>query len=369
MQGTPVVLGLTATSMNVESVLKVLDDLPAKERFTALVELPIKGSNTDGVKALVDQAIVKTGQSGAIPYAEGLMKTRPGLVMPAVEHAVQKKDATEEFRAAMIKLLAPYLNGKEGFSVSSGGLVSLLAKLNPVETERLLVTPEYLSASSPSVLAVLELLNQRNRQAPRPLVEELLRTQWSEKFDRSNSSLYIEAAKALYLHDSAAGEKHLRAVILQNNRISKVAADALLERRKFPRLRYGADVRMTKAKLETLGKVEQTAWLADHYNDVMMLGGLVKMDDEDDAPLAPGMIEALKHIGAPKAAARLQEFATMFWPDGAEAGKRGTPHMIATYGENWKTRVEAIIAKYPDLENTVLLGLDYLLAHEAELKK
>lgn len=348
--------------------------LPPRERFSALLKVEDRFGDVFLAGDDIRLAIVATGVSEAVPWIKLLAQT-PVLgrrsVTGGIAAALASGEAEEDYKVQMFQLLVDHLQHMR-FSCTelrTAAIPDLLLQLDRDWAVRVLNHPEYLTPGYAHFFELLEALERHEVAVEHSSLLQWLPQYRDQTLNCTTGRIYTKILELLHGYEPEKAEQLLTQVMNTQPEAAVTAAEALLHLRDLPHPRFTLDDWCSKAGLDALSQAEQTAWLVDQYNYRMSCGGLDALEYNVEDGHLPLMHEALLKIGAVRAAARLREYMALYGPEGPAFTEAARAQQIAAQGEAWGSAREAIVQKYPDLEATELLVLQYELDHADQFRK
>jgi len=343
--------------------------LPPRERLEALENLVREGIPCGLNQRRPAAEITATGIPEALPRIAGMLDgwEHGSEVLNGVRMAVERGEATEEYRVRVFQMLVPWLDNSTRHLIGREKLPRVLLLLDEEWAKQVLTSPEILHTGHPAFAEVLAALREHGIPVPCQMLEEAAKQLKLEIDDYAKGREYLESLSTLLEQGSseAARALHELALARRGDSLSNAAAELLIEHLQLPHPR---DEILSVADREGesgLSAVERTVWLADmFYEYPVSCAGVDGYFAREESNRWKEAAAALDVIGAGAHAARLRDLAALFGPNGPAHAAEERQIQMDSMKPPYEEQAAAVIARHPSVRDDVfLMELLHLIAH------
>lgn len=354
----------------VESALARCESLAPKERLVELLKLESRYGDVFSVGDDIRQAIVGTGVGEVSRHFHRILNSPfgAGSICSGLRDALDSGLAEEDFKVQAFKFLVDGLD-QNLLGVCGHSVPGLLLRLDKEWAFRVLRGSEYMNPSHDRFGTILEALLKHGSDLPRELIDTWLTHYRGRSLEGGEGHEYIQVIKALHLHDSELAEGLLKEEVDKMSGMSVEAAETLLLVHDLPHPVFSLSDLEEKIGLEALTPSEKTVWLVTQYNYLMSLEGLSRFDWDEPTHRIKEMCGALKEVGCPKHATRLEAYMALYGADGPPPTAAERSNFVENAGETWQAAVDSLYELHDKLEHAELMALRFELNHSDQFRK
>lgn len=343
--------------------------LPPKPRLDVIEKLIHEGIPSGLSQMRLAAEIAATGIPEALPRIAAMLDgwEHRSKVLNGVCLAVERGDATEEYRVRVFQMLVPWLDSPRQNLIGLEKLPRALLLLDKTWARQVLTDPETLQPGHPAFAATLAALREHGIPVPRAVLEDAVKLLKPEIDDYAKGREYLESLGSL-LEEGSDEAQHLLHELAKARRgdtLSSAAAEMLIEHFDLPHPRGSILDTSWHEGEKGLSQVERTVWLADQFYEYpVSCVGVDLYFHREEADRWAEAAEALDTIGAREHGTRLRDLAALFGPDGPAATVDARQVQIDSMNPPYEEQVEAVITRHTSVrDDAFLLGLLYLIAH------
>jgi Domain of unknown function (DUF4375) len=341
--------------------------LPAKERLEALERIVREGIPGGLNQTRPAAEIAATGIPEALPWIANMLEgwEHGSDALNGVRMAVERGEATEEYRVRVFQMLVPWLDSPQ-FLIGREKLPRVLLLLDKDWAIQILTDPESLRPGGPGFAEVLAALREQGIPVPLRMLEDAAKLLKPEIEDFAKGREYFETLQSLLEQGSTEAQRalHELAMARRDDSLSNSAAEALIEHLEIPHPRGSILDTADREGEHALSPVERTVWLADMYYEYpVSCDGIESYFQRGEADRWSEAAQALDAIGAGAHAARLRDLAALFGPQGPALSVEGRQAQLDSMSPPFEEQVAAVLARHPSVGDDVfLMELLYLIA-------
>lgn len=342
--------------------------LPPKERLEVLEKLVREGIPGGLNQWRPAAEIAATGIPEALPRITAMLDgwDHGSQVLNGVRMAIERGEATEEYRVRVFQRLVPWLDSPSRNLIGREKLPRVLLLLDKDWARQVLTAPETLHPGHPAFAETLAALRERGIPVPRPVLEDAVKLLKPEIEDFGKGREYLESLGSLLVEGSEEAQHllHELALARRDDTLSSSAAELLIEHLDLPHPRGTILDTVDHDGEQALSPIERTVWLADmFYEYPVSCDGVDCYFRRTEADRWKDAVEALNTIGAGEHAARLRDLAALFGPDGPAPTLDARAPQINAMNPPYEEQAEAVIARHTSVrDDAFLLGLLYIIA-------
>jgi hypothetical protein len=354
----------------VKTALAKCLNLAPKERLAELLKLENRYGDVFLAGGDIRKAIIGTGVSEATRHFHRILNSPHGALSlsAGLRDALDSGYAEEDFKVQAFKFLVDGLD-QNLLGVCRDRVPGLLLRLDKEWAFRVLRGSEYMNPSHDMFGTILEALLEHGSDLPREQIETWLTHYRGRSLEDGEGHEFIQVIKALHSQDSDLAEGLLKEEVDRMSGMSVEAAETLLLIHDLPHPVFSLSDLEEKIGLEALTPSEKTVRLVTQYNYFMSLEGLSRFDWDEPTHRIKEMCVALKEVGCPKHATRLEAYLALYGSEGPPATASERSKIVENACETWQAAVESLYQQHDKLEHAELMALRFELNHSDQFRK
>lgn len=358
----------TLRNEGVKKKLKRIESLPVESQLFPLATLFEKHCSDSELAGKIAGMIFATGREESLSLMESALSldyVSVHHVVHGVSEALKQRTASTAFREGVFGLLSRKLKEIAAIDSMHGHkapeLVRVLIALSPTrgaDTAR-----ACLDIRSSAFASIFDELTNAGHSMPLVELRRWLGELNLATLGERDGKKAVQILRSLGLNHPDEADPLLEQIMNSQSEEAELAAEALLELRGLPHPLGGLIDKRDKLGHENLNAEERTVCLAQAFN-YHVSHQFSESLLEDEGHNLRKMADALRRIGAPRAAQLIDKITTLL-PSGdlpADADQRES--ILRDHPRNWSNQISELIDDHEyDGEYPFLLALKYELAH------